>query len=114
MVRRQSTWTGTNVTNNVFGIEELDMPDPIERIRQKLVERVRQIVEDHRPTDHTGAGKGCSCGAQDLSDHCRHVAEQIIDGLQLKPDDVDEAKKRIRYASAWFDWELTKLEGAEC
>jgi hypothetical protein len=42
------------------------------------------------------------------------VAEQIVDRLALKPADVDEVKKRFRYASAWFDWELTKLEGAEC
>jgi hypothetical protein len=27
---------------------------------------------------------------------------------------IDEVKKQIRYASAWFDWELTKLEGSEC
>jgi hypothetical protein len=29
-------------------------------------------------------------------------------------DGIDEVKKQIRYASAWFDWELTKVEGAAC
>jgi hypothetical protein len=41
------------------------------------------------------------------------MAEKIVEGLAIKPD-IDEAKKRIRYASAWFGWELTLLEGAEC
>jgi hypothetical protein len=49
-----------------------------------------------------------------ISDHPRHVAEQIIDRLGLKPDNIDDVKQQIRYATAWFDWELTKLEGAEC
>ena len=42
------------------------------------------------------------------------MAEQIVDGLGLKAEGIDEVKKRIRYASAWLDWELTTLEGAEC
>jgi hypothetical protein len=29
------------------------------------------------------------------------------------PEKIDEVTKQIRYATAWFDWELTKLEGAE-
>ena len=90
------------------------MADPMEHMRQRLIERVRQIIDDHR-----AAGLGpdallmCSCGAERLSDHSRHVAEWVVDGLAIKPD-IDEVKKRIRYASAWFDWELTQLEGAEC
>jgi len=28
------------------------MPDLTERLREKLIERIRRIVEDHRPTDH--------------------------------------------------------------
>ena len=55
----------------------------------------------------------CSCGAEGLTDHPLHVAEQIVDGLGLKPHSIDEAKKQIRYATASLDWELTKLEGAE-
>ena len=46
------------------------MPNPIEHIRQQLLERVRELIEDHRATDHTSnAGSFCSCGAQGLSDH---------------------------------------------
>jgi hypothetical protein len=55
----------------------------------------------------------CSCGAQGISQHSRHVAGQIVDQLGLKPE-IDEVKKRIRYPSAIFDWELTQIEGAQC
>jgi hypothetical protein len=48
-----------------------------------------------------------------LSDHPRHVAEEIGDRLKLRPQSVDNVRNKIRYASAWFDDELTKLEGAE-
>ncbi|HME78523.1 MAG TPA: hypothetical protein VKI00_23615 [Mycobacterium sp.] len=91
------------------------MANPMEHIRRSLIERIRQIVADHR-ADGLGpdARLACSCGAQGLCDHPRHVAEKIVDGLALEPDSIDEVKNRIRYASAWFDWELTKLEGAEC
>jgi hypothetical protein len=34
--------------------------------------------------------------------------------LDLKADGADHIKKQIRYAGAWFDWELTQLVGAEC
>jgi len=89
------------------------MADPLEHIHQRLVERVRQIIDDHRADGLGRAGRlTCSCGAEGLSDHPRHVAERILDGLAVKPD-IDEVKKRVRYASAWFDWELTQLEGAE-
>ncbi|HYB80744.1 MAG TPA: hypothetical protein VED43_03645 [Mycobacterium sp.] len=90
------------------------MADPLEHIHQQLVERVRQIIDDHRADGRWPDGRlPCSCGAEGLSDHPRHVADRILDGLGVKPD-VDEVKKRIRYVSAWFDWELTQLEGAEC
>jgi len=91
------------------------MADPAERIRQSLIERIRRIIDAHR-ADGIGpyAPLTCSCGAQGLSDHPRHVAEQIVDGLGLKPHSIDEVKKRIQYATASLDWELTKLEGAEC
>ena len=91
-----------------------DVADPMEHLRQRVIARVRQIIDDHR-----AAGVGpdalltCSCGAEGLTDHPGHVAERVVDGLAIKPD-IDKAKKRIRYASAWFDWELTQLEGAEC
>jgi len=91
------------------------MADPREHIRQSLIERIRQIVADHRAGGlGPDARLTCSCGAEGLCDHPRHVAEQIVDGLGLKPHSIDEVKKRIRYATASLDWELTQLEGAEC
>ena len=90
------------------------MADPFEHMRQRLIARVRQIIDNHRVA---GVGPDglltCSCGAEGFSDHPGHVAERVIDGLAVKPD-IDDVEKRIRYASAWFDWELTQLEGAEC
>jgi len=80
-----------------------------------LIRRVREIIESHRLTSHADdSGGSCSCGAEGLSDHPGHVAEQIIERLGLKPESVDDAKKQIRYATAWLDRELTKLEGAQC
>lgn len=90
------------------------MTDPVEQIRQKLVDRTAQIIDQHRATDvGVGSDIACSCGAQGISKHSRHVADKIVDQLGLKPE-IDEAKKRIRYASAMFDWELTHIEGAQC
>ena len=64
------------------------MTDPIERIRQ--------ILERHHPY-----------GESDLA---RHVAEDIVAQLGLRRENVDN---KMRYVSAWFDNELTDLEGAE-
>ena len=64
------------------------MTDPIERIRQ--------ILERNQPYGE--------------SDHARHVAEDIVARLGLRRENVDN---KMRYVSAWFDGELTKLEGAE-
>ena len=89
------------------------MPDPAERIRHTLIERIRQIIDQHRASgDDTEVA--CSCGTQRLSDYPRHLTEQIIDGLDLKADATDHVKNQIRYATAWFDGELTQLEGAQC
>ena len=63
------------------------MTDPIERIRQ--------ILERHPYGE---------------SDHARHVAEDIVAQLGLRRENVDN---KVRYVSAWFDDELTNLEGAE-
>jgi len=41
------------------------------------------------------------------------VAEEIVDRLKLRPESVNNVRNEIRSASAWFDDELTKLEGAE-
>jgi hypothetical protein len=73
------------------------------------------VVEEHRAVGQgEDAEASCSCGAKRLTDHSGHVAERILDRLGLEPETVDEAKKRIRYATAWLDWELTKAEGAQC
>jgi len=90
------------------------MPDPAERIRHTLIERVRHIIDEHRASgDGDDAEVACSCGTQGLSDYPRHLAEQIVDGLDLKAEATDHVKNQIRYATAWFDWELTELEGAQ-
>ena len=89
------------------------MADPITHVRAKLTDRIARIIDEHQP-QAGDAGAGCSCGAQDHAAHSRHVANEIVHQLGLMPDSVDEVKKRIRYATAVLDWELTKLEGAEC
>lgn len=38
------------------------------------------------------------------------VAEDIVGQLDLRVETVDD---KMRYVSAWFDGELTNLEGAE-
>ena len=79
-----------------------------------LIERIRRIIEPHREVDRDDApGVACGCGAEGLSDHPRHVAEEIVDRYKLRPESVNNVRNEIRYASAWFDDELTKLEGAE-
>src|ERR1700722_4138503 len=83
----------------------LTMPD--------LIERIRRIIEQHREVDREdAAGVGCGCRAKGLTDHPRHVAEEIVERLQLRPES-HKVRNEIRYASAWFDDELTKLEGTE-
>ena len=59
-------------------------------------ERIRQILERHHPYGE--------------SDHARHVAEDIVEQLKLRRENVED---KMRYVSAWFDNELTNLEGAE-
>ena len=71
------------------------------------IERIRNVLEDHRVDD---AGDRCNCGATRLSDHARHVAEEIVAQLGLQRANV---RNEMRYVSAWFDDELAKLEGAE-
>jgi heterodisulfide reductase subunit B len=91
------------------------MPNLSDHIHEKLVDRITQIIDEHcAESVDDGTDAACRCGAQGLSDHSRHVAEQIIDQLGLMPQNIDEAKKRLRYVSASLDWELTKLEGAQC
>jgi len=88
------------------------MPDPAERTRHMLFERIYQIIDEHR-TSGDDTEVACSCGTHGLSDYPRHLTEQIIDGLDLKAEAADHVKNQVRYATAWFDWELTQLEGAQ-
>jgi hypothetical protein len=82
------------------------MTDPIDRIRE--------IIERHRVAHSTDTtGHPCHCGAEKVSDHSLHVAQEIVARLGLRPERAVDAKNEIRYVSAWFDDELTKLEGAE-
>jgi hypothetical protein len=79
-----------------------------------LIERIREIIDDHGqddPADDTGVI--CDCGASGLSDHSRHVAEEIVERLGLRPENVSNIRNKVRYVSALFDDEITKLEGAE-
>ncbi|MGO9926904.1 MAG: hypothetical protein ACLPLP_12470 [Mycobacterium sp.] len=79
-----------------------------------LVAAIRQIIENHRATGQLDDPEvSCGCGTEGLRDHPRHVAEQTVDELGLIPEKIDEVTKQIRCATAWFDWQLTKLEGAE-
>jgi CO dehydrogenase/acetyl-CoA synthase alpha subunit len=79
-----------------------------------LIERIRQTISDHREDHRDNAvGIACRCGAEGLSDHSRHVAEQVVERLGLRPELLGDVRKEIRYVSARFDDELTKLEGAE-
>jgi hypothetical protein len=64
-----------------------------------LVERISRIIAHHKAHEGDDGVVACSCGAEEVSDHSRHVTEHVIEHL--------------RYASALFDQELTKLEGAE-
>ena len=79
-----------------------------------LIDCIREIIERHRVNDLTAAtGDLCQCGAEELSDHSRHVAQEVIARLGLRPERAANVKDKIRYVSEWFDDELTKLEGAE-
>ena len=79
-----------------------------------LIERIRQIIDDHGAADRAeDAGRTCGCGATRLSDHSRHVAEEIVKRLGLTAEQVDRVENQVRYVTALFDDELTKLEGAE-
>jgi hypothetical protein len=77
-----------------------------------LIDCIREIVERHR--DSTAArGYPCQCSAEELSDHSCHVAKEVVVRLGLRPERAAKFKGEIRYVTAWFDDELTKLEGAE-
>lgn len=76
-----------------------------------LVEHIRGILERHRIDARSNiANAGCSCGVVDSADYYSHIAQQIVDRLKLRRESVGN---ETRYVSAWFDDELTQLEGAE-
>jgi hypothetical protein len=78
-----------------------------------LIDSIREIIERHRVADCTAEpGRPCQCRAE-LSDHSRHAAREIVARLGFRPERSSNFKDEIRYVSAWFDDELTKLEGAE-
>jgi hypothetical protein len=65
-----------------------------------LIAHVREVIDQHEKRDgHSNGALCCGCGASNLSDHSRHVAEAIV--------------ARLRDVSAAVDQELTVLEGAE-
>ena len=79
-----------------------------------LIDRIREIIALHRVNDFTSAtGHRCQCGAEELPDHSRHVAQEVVARLGLRPERATNVKEEIRYVSAWLDDELTKLEGAD-
>jgi len=79
-----------------------------------LIDCIREVVERHRAHEHPPAGgQPCHCGVAEHSDHSRHLAEEIVARLGLQPEKSINLPDQIRYVSAWFDDELTKLEGAE-
>jgi hypothetical protein len=79
-----------------------------------LIDRIREVIERHRIEDFSAeTGYSCRCGATKLPDHSRHVAQEMVARLGLRPERAVNVKDELRYVSAWFDDELTKLEGAE-
>jgi hypothetical protein len=83
----------------------------------EFVDRIHGIIADHRPAGGAANDGTCACGADGVADHSRHLAEEIARGLDLRRERLEEAgadlRRRTRYVSAWFDDELTHLEGAE-
>jgi hypothetical protein len=79
-----------------------------------LINCIREVIERHRLLEHSAAsGQPCQCEAQEQSDHSRHLAQEIVARLGLRPERSIDLPDQIRYVSAWFNDELTKLEGAE-
>jgi hypothetical protein len=76
-----------------------------------LVEHIRGILECRRIDGRSNvANVGCSCGIVDSAEYYRHIAQLIVDRLELRKEAISD---ETRYVSACFDDELTKLEGTE-
>lgn len=67
-----------------------------------LTERLRRIIDHHTVRTRDDSVVACSCGAEGVSDHPRHVAEQIVGQLRLNPEQVSKVGNQIRYVSALF------------
>lgn len=50
----------------------------------------------------------------DNVEHCKHGGEEVTGQPGHVVDHIPEVKERLRIAGAVVDWELTKLEGAQC
>jgi len=49
-----------------------------------LVAHIREVIDQHaKPDRHDGGELSCSCGATHLSDHSSHVAQAIVNRLEL-------------------------------
>jgi hypothetical protein len=78
-----------------------------------LIDRIREIIEHHRVADFCRDRPSVSLWGGGAIRSSRHVAQEIVARLGLRPQRAINLTDEIRYVSAWFDDELTKLEGAE-
>jgi hypothetical protein len=76
-----------------------------------LVEHIRGILKCRRIDGRSNvANAGCGCGIVDSAEYYRHIAQLIVDRLELRKEAISD---ETRYVSAWFDDEPTKLEANE-
>ena len=109
------------MTDSVYGKDrratsrqETDLSRKLGSTRTDPTEHIRRIIIHHRKDDRDdGAGPSCGCGAEGLPDHSHHLVQEIVDRLGLTQESAGDRSRKIRYVSACFDDELTKLEGAE-
>ena len=60
------------------------------------IKRDRYLIDGHRASDRDNDdGVACGCRADGLRDHSRHVAEQIVERLGLKPESVREVVNEL-------------------
>jgi hypothetical protein len=107
-------WTEPDVSKVQKANDATPIPAVSGSTMTDLIDCIRDIIERHRANEFvTATGHPCHCAAGELSDHSRHVAQEVVTRLGLRPERAINVKDEIRYVSAWFDDELTKLEGAE-
>lgn len=61
-----------------------------------LTERLRRIIDHHTVRSRDDSVVACSCGAEEVSDHSRHVVEQIVGQLRLSTEQASEVSNQIR------------------